>query len=204
MEPFGAIVGGGAAGFFGAGLAHVLTTLADRAGAGPWLHGPYGPRFFDVALYTGLFYGAIGAAAGRRPGTAALGFLGAFLGFLLPMFVLTRYGGWGMPSGEGINEQWKLVFLIVYVLAIWGTIAAIGAASGRTAWWRGLAAAVAGSAAGYGVLTLLLRVFSSWTASRWSPASLLPSPVNLLDGLLSGASLCLALSLDARLSRRKS
>jgi len=28
--------------------------------------------------------------------------------------------------------------------------------------------------------------------------------VNLLDGLLSGAGLCLALSLDARLSRRTS
>ena len=31
MTPFAAIVGGGGAGFFGAALAHVLSTAADRA-----------------------------------------------------------------------------------------------------------------------------------------------------------------------------
>ena len=42
----------------------------------------------------------------------------------------------------------------------------------------------------------------SYAKSPWNPAGLVPSPVNLMDGLLSGAALCLALVLDERLRRR--
>jgi hypothetical protein len=205
VDPFSALVGGGAAGFFGAALAHLLTTFAVRLGSDSWLRGPYGPQFFNVALYTGVFYAAIGAAAGRRIKTAAIGFLGTFLGILFPMFILTRYGGWGMPRTETIvSPHWQSAVLGLYVLAIWGTIAGIGATAGRIAWWRGLGAAVLGSAVAYGVLTVLLRIFAAWAKSPWNPTSFVPSPVNLLDGLLSGAGLCLALALDERISRRKS
>jgi hypothetical protein len=205
VEPFSAVVGGGLAGFFGAALAHVLTTVADRLGSEAWLRGPYGPQFFGVALYTGVFYAAIAAAAGRRARTAAAGFAGAFLGILLPMFVLTRYGGWGMPRASNlVTPQWRLAVLVVYILAIWGTIAAVGALAGRVSRRRGAAAAVLGSLAGYAALALLLKVFSTWARSPWTPTSLIPPPVNLLDGLLSGAGLCLGLSLDQKLSRRPS
>lgn len=203
MEPFSAVVGGGLAGFFGAALAHVLTTLADRAGSEAWLRGPFGPQFFNVALYTGVFYAAIGAAAGRRARTAALGFSGTFFGILFPMFVLTRYGGWGMPrSSVAVTPQWRLAVVVVYILSIWGTIAAVGAEAGATTRRRGALAAVLGSLGGYAVLALLLKLFSSWAASPWTATSLIPPPVNLLDGLLSGAGLCLGLSLDRRFSRR--
>lgn len=204
MTPFAAVAGGGLAGFFGAALAHVLTTMAARLGSEAWLRGPYGPPFFNVALYTGVFYGAIGAAAGRRARTAGIGLLSAFFAFLLPMFVLTRYGGWGMPRGADITPAWKLAVIAVFVLAIWSTIAGIGAAAGRVSPWRGAAAAVLGSLAGYAALAVLQRLFAAWTQGPWNPASFLPSPVNLLDGLLSGAGLCLGLSLDERLSRRDS
>ena len=203
MEPFSAIVGGGAAGFFGAALAHVLATLAVRFGSESWLRGPYGPQFFNIALYTGIFYAAIGAAAGRRPKTAAIGFSGAFVGILFPMFVLTRYGGWGMPrEAPAVTPQWQNMVLGLYALVIWGTIAGIGATASRTTWWRGIIAAVVGSAAAYGALTVLH--FAQWAQGPWSAASMLPSPVNLLDGILSGTGLCLALSIDERILRRKS
>lgn len=203
MTPFAAVAGGGLAGFFGAALAHVLTTLADRLGSEAWLRGPYGPQFFNVALYTGVFYAAIGAAAGRRVLTAGIGFLGAFFGVLLPLFVLTRYGGWGMPRTSNlVTPQWQYAVAIVYIVAIWGAIAGIGAATGRVSPRRGAGAAVLGSLAGYAVLAVLLKIFAAWARAPWTPTSFLPPPVNLLDGLLSGAGLCLGLSLDERLSRR--
>ena len=201
MTPFAAIVGGGGAGLIGAILAHVLTTLADRLGAEQWLRGPYGPQFVPIALYTGFFYAAIGAAAGRRAGTALLGFLGPLLGITLTMFALTRYSGWGMPRGLPSTPQWQLAVASLYTLAIWGTIAAIGAASAATARWRGALAAVLGSVAAYGALALLLKAVPSYAQTRWNPISLLPSPINLTDGLLSGAGLCRALSLDAKIRR---
>ncbi|MDD5303881.1 MAG: hypothetical protein PHS14_12345 [Elusimicrobia bacterium] len=201
MTPFAAIVGGGAAGFFGAALAHVLSTLADRAGAEGLLRGPYGPQFFLIALYTAVFYAAIGAAAGRRAATALVGFLGPLLGIALVMAALTRYSGWGMPRGLPGTAQWQLAVAVVYTAAIWSTIAALGALSAGTSRWRGALAAVLGSLAGYGVLSLLLWAVPSYAQARWSPVSFLPSPVNLMDGLLSGAGLCLALSLDAKLRR---
>lgn len=198
-------MGGGIAGLLGAALAHVLTVLCDRHGSQDWLRGPYGPQFFNIALYTGVFYAAIGLAAGRRAATAAVGFLGAFFGILIPLFVLTRYGGWGMPRGaDAVPAPWKYAVLSVYIAAIWGTIAGIGAAAARGVRWRGVAEAVFGSLAGYAVLSVALKVFARWANAAWNPGSLLPPPVNLLDGLLSGAGLCLALSLDDKLPRRTS
>jgi len=202
MTPFAAIVGGGGAGFAGAGLAHVLSTAADRAGAADLLRGPYGPPFFLIALYTSVFYAAIGAAAGRRAATAAAGFLGPLLGIAVVLAALTRYAGWGSPRGLGGTPQWQLAVTMIYIAAIWGTIALLGALSAATSWWRGALAAVLGSLAGYGVLSFLLWAVPSYAKVRWSPVSFLPSPVNLMDGLLSGAGLCLALSLDAKLRRK--
>lgn len=203
MDPVSAAMGGGVAGLLGAALAHVLVALCDRHGSESWLRGPYGPQFFNIALYTGVFYAAIGWAAGRRAATAAIGFLGAFLGILVPLFVLTRYGGWGMPrSANVVTPQWKYAVLVVYIAAIWGTIAGIGAAAARAGRWRGVAEAVFGSLAGYAALSLALKLFSRWAEAPWNPASFLPPPVNLLDGLLSGAGLCLFLSLDDKLPRR--
>jgi hypothetical protein len=204
VTPLAAAGVGSLAGFFGAALAHVLTTLADRAGCGGWLHGPFGPSFFNVALYTGVFYAGIGAAALRRPAGAGLAFAGTFFGIIVPMFVLTRYGGWGMPIGEAPTPQWQRVFVIVYVLSVWGTIAALGASAVQGRPWRGVWFAVLGSFGGYAVLTALLKILPRLSAAPWNPASFIPVPVNLLDGLLSGASLCLALSLERRFSRRTS
>lgn len=201
MTPFAAIVGGGGAGFLGAALAHVLSTAADRAGAEGFLRGPYGPQFFLIALYTGVFYAAIGAAAGRRAATALLGLLGPLLGIALVMAGLTRYSGWGMPRGLPGTFQWQLAVASVYTLAIWGTIAGLGAMSARTARWRGALAATLGSLSAYGALSFLLWAVPSYAKTRWSPVSFLPSPVNLMDGLLSGAGICLALSLDAKFRR---
>ncbi|MFI5349121.1 MAG: hypothetical protein ACHQ2Z_06230 [Elusimicrobiota bacterium] len=200
MTPLAAAGTGGLAGLLGAALAHVLATLAERAGCGGWLGGPFGPRFFEVALYTGVFYAPIGAAAGRRPASAALAFGGTFFGLAVPLYVLTRYGGWGMPTGEPPTPQWRHAFVAVYFLAVWGTIAAIGADAARANARRGAAAAVLGSLAGYAALTAALRVLPGLARAPWHPGSFMPVPVNLLDGLLSGAGLCLALSLDRRLS----
>lgn len=199
MTPFAAIVGGGAAGFFGAAAAHVLTNLADRAGGEAWLRGPYGPQFFPIALYTAVFYAAIGLAAGRRAATVMTGFLGPLLGISLTMAALTRYGGWGMPTGQPSTPQWQFAVLVVYTVAVWGTIAWIGALEGG---WRGALGAVLGSLAAYGLLTLMLKAAPSYAAGKWDPRSFLPSPINLMDGLLSGAGLCLALSLDSKFRRK--
>jgi hypothetical protein len=202
VTPFSAIVGGGAAGFLGAVLAHVLTNAADRLGAESLLRGPYGPQFFPIALYSAIFYGAIGAAAGRRAAAAVAGFLGPLLGIALILAALTRYSGWGMPRGLGGTPQWQLAVLVVYTFAIWGTIAVIGAVSSSTRPWRGGLAAVLGSLAAYGALTALLWALPAFGQGRWNPLSLVPSPINLMDGLLTGACLCLALSLDAKFRRK--
>jgi hypothetical protein len=203
VTPLAAAGLGGAAGLFGAALAHALTTLADRAGCAGWLHGPFGPRFFLVALYTGVFYAVIGGAARRKSADAALGFGGTFLGIAVPLFVLTRYGGWGMAEGSLPTTMWQKAFVAVYVLSVWGTIAALGAAAGGAGRLRGVAAAMGGSLAAYVLLSAALRLFPKLTSAPWSPASFFASPVNLLDGLLSGAGLCLALTLDARIASRR-
>lgn len=202
MTPYQAIVGGGGAGFIGAALAHVLTNLADRAGAEDFLRGHYGPQFFPIALYTAIFYAAIGAAAGRRAETALAGLLGPLLGIGAVMTALTRYSGWGMPRGLPGTPQWQVAVGAVYTISIWATIGLIGAMSAKTSWWRGALVAVAGSLAAYGVFSLLLWAVPAIASGRWDPKALIPSPVNMLDGLLSGACLCLALSFDANVRRK--
>ena len=194
MTPSAAAGVGGLAGFIGAALAHMLSIYLSRHGASEWFRGPFGPPFFVTALYTGVFYGAIGAATGRRA-SAATGFLGGFLGLLVPLYVLTRYGGWS-------PQQWHYVMMAAYIVVIWGTIAGIGAATERAKPRRGAAAAALGSLAGYAVLAGCLAVFHGLSGGPSNPEGFLPPRVNLLDGLLSGAGLCLALSLDARFSRR--
>lgn len=203
-SPFAAVVGGGGAGFLGAALAHVLSTAADRAGAEHFLRGPYGPQFFLIALYTSVFYAAIGAAAGRRLATAVAGFLGPMIGIAAVMTVLTRYSGWGMPRHLPGTIQWQVAVASVYTIAIWGTIALLGAMSTGSTRLRGALAAIGGSLTAYGLLSFLLWAVPSYAQGRWSPVSFLPSPVNLMDGLLSGAGLCLALSLDAKFRRKPS
>ena len=196
MTPLRAAGVGGLAGFAGAALAHIFSLYVSRHASAEWLHGPFGPPFFAAALYTGIFYAAVGAGTGRRA-AAATGFLGGFLGLLVPLYVLTRYGGW-------TPRQWQGVMVSAYILVIWGTISGIGAFAARGKTWRGVAAAVLGSLAGYAVLRACLAVFHGLVPASSAPVGLLPPLVNLLDGLLSGAGLCLALSLDGRLSRRTS
>jgi len=201
VTPFAAIVGGGAAGLFGAALAHVLSTFVNMSGGEDLLRGPYGPPFFILAVYTSVFYGMIGAASGRKLSTTATGFVGPLLGIAGIMMALTRYPGWGSPRGLGGTPQWQLAVAVVYIAAVWGTIALLGALSSETSWWRGALAAVAGSLAGYGILSFLLWAVPSYSKVPQLRISYLPSPVNLMDGLLSGAGLCLALSLDAKFRR---
>ncbi len=202
MTPFAAIVGGGAAGFFGAALAHVLTTIATRFGAESWLRGPYGTQFFPLALYLGVLYSAIGFAAGRSVKTALLGFSGPFFGIAVPMALLTHLALMkDLPRGNAWAWSWFWVVIIIQSVALWGGIALMGAFSAATSRWRGAVAAVLGSLAAYGMLSFLLWAVPSYGQGRWNPASFLPSPVTLMDGLLSGACLCLALSLDAKFRR---
>ena len=104
-----------------------------------------------------------------------------------------------MPAGQPSTPQWQLAVLVVYTVAVWGTIAVIGALEGG---WRGALAAPLGSLAAYGVLTLLLKAAPAYAQGKWNPQSFLPSPINLMDGLLSGIGLCLALSLDSKFRRK--
>ena len=98
--------------------------------------------------------------------------------------------------------------IVAYVVVIWGTIV-IGAAAGNIK-RRGAIAAILGSLVSYGVLAgglaldHAVRGHANGMMSPESVPSLMPPLVNLLDGLLSGAGLCLALSIDGRLSRRTS
>ncbi len=192
---------GGVAGLLGAALAHVLTISCDRLGSQTWLRGPYGPQFFDLALYTGIFYGALGLAASRRALGAAIGFFGPFLSIVVPLFVLTRFGGWGMPrTASVVTPQWRIVALTVYSAGIWGTIAAVGALAARGPRWRGLLAAVLGSVAGYLALIAVQKAAPGLLIAPRDPRSFLPAAVNLMDGLFSGLGLCLALSLEFKVS----
>ncbi len=203
MDPITAAVGGSIAGLVGAALAHLSSSAAGRLGSEGWLRGPFGPPFFNIALYTGVFYAAIGLAASRRAFGAAVGFFGPFLTIVLPMFVLSRYGGWEVAHASEVSP-WKTVTLAVYIVAIWGTIAALGALSARGRRWRGMLAAVLGSVAGYLAVVLAEKAAPGLLNDPGDPRTFLPGIVNLLDGLFSGLGLCLALSLEDKLSRRSS
>lgn len=197
MDPFAAVMTGGAAGFFGAAAAHVLTALFDRAGSELWLKGPYGPPFFNVALYTGVFYAAVGAGARRRAREALIGFLGPFMAIAVPMLVLTRVARLGLFPDAAPSIEWRPIVTAVYLLGIWGTIAAIGA-SAVTKPLQGAAAAVVASLLGYGLLQAFFALLPAAARNPWNPAGLVPSPVNLMDGVLSGAAVALAAALVER------
>lgn len=198
-----AIVGGGAAGIGGAAFAHVVAALCDRAGSESWLRGAYGPQFFNITVYTSLLYAAIGGgAAPKKPAAALAGALAPILAIALPMIVLTRVPSLQIPEGYTRTPVWVTIVTFLYMLGIWGAIAAIGAFATRTTRLRGAAAAVLGSLVSYGFLTAFLKLAPSYAKSPWNPTGLIPSPINLLDGLLSGACLCLALSLDETFRRK--
>jgi hypothetical protein len=197
-------MGGGAAGLGGAAAAHVLTALCDRAGSETWLKGPYGPQFFNITLYTAVFYASIGGAAARRAAGALAGALPPLLGIGLAMAVLTRLVPLQFTLAVGTQSvpAWYFVVMALYSVGIWGAVAAVGAVAARTRPWRGALAATAATALAYGLLSAFVRLAPSYAKTPWNPTGLIPSPVNLLDGVLSGSLLCLALVLDENFRRK--
>jgi hypothetical protein len=166
-----------------------------------FLQGSYGTPFFAVALYTGVFYAAISAVAGRRLRFALAGFLTPFLAIIVPMFILTRFPGWGSSPGASV---WPMVVTVDYIVAIWATVGLIGALAVPSRPARGAAATIMGSLSGYAFLSLFLKFVPMRVLGVWNPMSYLPAPVNLLDGLLSGGGLCAALKIESHLHRRLS
>lgn len=187
MWPF--LVGGGVGGLLAASIAQVFTTLLDRAaGSETWLKGPYGPPFFNVALFMGLLYGGIALGLSRRRRDAALGALGPSLGIAVPMTVLSRL--FDLPNvrwGAQSLSLWIPVVVALYTVSIWGTIFALGRR--LTARWTGGAAACAGAFLGFLLLSALTKLAPTLTA--WRLNAYLPPPIVLLDGLLSGAGMAL-------------
>lgn len=160
-------MGGGVGGLLASAVAHVVTTLFDHAGRSEsWLQGRYGPPFFNVALFMGLMYGGIAYALSRARRDALIGALGPFLGIALPLAVLERLRD--MP--------WVTTVTAVFVLAIWGTIVALGWRLGKG--WIGALGAAAGSFAAYKIVQLV--------SPSTRPIGYLPSPAVLLDGMLTG------------------
>jgi hypothetical protein len=162
-----------------AAVAQVFTTFVDRAaGSETWLKGPYGPPFFNAALFMGLLYGGIALGLSRRRRDAALGALGPSLGIALPMIALSRVKA---------DLPWIPVVVALYTAAVWGTIFALGRRMTRR--WTGGAAACAGAFLGFLLLSAVIKAAPALTA--WRLNAYLPPPVVLLDGLLSGAGMAL-------------
>lgn len=180
MTFFAALVGTGGAGLGGAAAAHWAVTLANRLGGESWLQGPSGPPFFPISLYMGVLLGSIAAALSRSAKTALLAFAQAFLGIALPMAVLGRVVDW-----EG--ETWVRAVTVIYILATWGTMLAVGTALSPGRRLKGAVASAAGAFAGYLLLAGLLKLSPSYGQSMWSPTGFIPSPVALLDGIFTGA-----------------
>ncbi len=198
MTAFAALVGGGLGGLFGAAAAHVLVTALNQLGAASWLKGPFGPPFFDIALYMGVLLAGAAAGALRRPGPAAAALAAAFGLIALPMSALTHVARWGMDAGGGPTNGWYYTVGGLYLLATWGTMAGLGAWGAARRRLIGAALACAGAFAGYGVLSLILWLAPSYRSVVWSPTGFVPSPVNLLDGLLTGAGLSLGIFVARR------
>lgn len=178
------LIGGGVGGALAAAAANIITTFIDRgAGSETWLKGPYGPPFFNVALFMGLLYGGIAYALTRRRQETAIGGLGPFLGILVPMLVLTR----ATPS-----LPWVPVVITVFVASVWGTIFALGWTMSRRSWVGGLCA-VAGAFGGYLLLQGLAKIFPVLAAAY--PHGYLPAPGVMLDGALTGAGIGLGVCL---------
>jgi len=199
-----ALLRGLAGGFVGAVLGHLCVTWCLRAGGESWLKGPYGPHFFDISLYLGLLYGGIAAGLSLRPAATLVGALGAFLGIALPMAVLTRIAPWGMETGAPPTLAWYWAVLAAHSLGTWGTTLALGALLCPRRRWLGALGAALGSFAGYLALELFLRVVPSYAQGRWNPRSFMPSPLDLLTGLLIGAGLGAGVFLAGNLGRKTS
>ncbi|MCX5794017.1 MAG: hypothetical protein NTY77_00795 [Elusimicrobia bacterium] len=199
-----ALLRGLAGGFAGAVLGHILVTACLRAGAESWLKGPYGPHFFDIALYLGLLYGGIACGLSLRPGITLVGAWGAFLGIALPMALFTRTARWGMEAGAPPTLAWYWLVLAAHSLGTWGTTLALGALLCPRRRWLGAVGAVLGSLAGYLSLSLFLRIVPSYAQGRWHPGSFVPSPLDLLSGLLIGAGLGAGVFLADSLGRKES
>lgn len=199
---FQGLVRGSAGGLAGALAGHILVTAVLRAGGQDWLKGPYGPHFFDIALYLGVMYGAVGLALSLRPRPALWGFFGAFLGIALPMAVLTRVAHWGMETGAPPTLAWYWAVIVCHSLGTWGTTLALGALLGPARRWLGALGAVLGSLAGYGLLQLFLFAVPSYAQGRWDPKSFLPSPLDLLTGILIGTGIGAGIFLAGKLGRK--
>lgn len=179
---------GALGGLLSGAAAHAVTTLFDRAGGSElWLKGPDGPPFFNVALFMGLMYGGIAWSLSRRRGDALVGVLGPFLGIALPMAVMTRL--LSFPAAmRGVLPRspspWVDIVILVFVAAVWGTVAALGWRLGGG--WKGAAGAVGGALAAYLLLAglqALTPALDNWPIPLYR---YLPTPLVLLDGLLTG------------------
>lgn len=183
---FELLTGGAVGGLLSAAIAHVFTTLLDRAvGSQMWLKGPYGPPFFNIALFMGLLYGGIALGLSRRRADVLIGALGPSLGIAVPMAVLTRLS---------LALPWMQIVIAVFVAAVWGTIFALGRQ--LTNRWAGGIAACAGAFAGYLALQSLTMLAPG--LSGWRLHGYLPSPVVLLDGTLTATGMGLAVFLIRR------
>lgn len=198
---FQGLLRGAVGGFVGAMLGHILVTAVLKAGGQNWLKGPYGPHFLDISLYLGFLYGSLGLALSLRPRPALWGFFGAFLGIALPMSLLTRLAHWGMETGAPPTLAWYWAVIVCHSLGTWGTTLALGALLCPTRRWTGAAGAALGSLAGYGLLQLFLVLVPSYAQGRWDPKSFLPSPLDLLTGILIGAGIGAGIFLAGRLGR---
>ncbi|HAM35916.1 MAG TPA: hypothetical protein DEB40_08225 [Elusimicrobia bacterium] len=168
-------------------LGHMLVTACLPWGAELWLKGPYGPHFFDISLYLGVLYGGIALSLSRRPGPACAAAAAAFLGIALPMTVLTHAARWGMDTNAQPTLAWYYAVIATHTLATWGTTLGLGALLCPQRRWRGAIFAALGSLAGYLILEVFLRLVPSYAQGRWNPKSFIPSPVDLLTGMLIGA-----------------
>lgn len=198
---FQGLLRGAVGGFCGSMLGHILVTAVLKAGGQNWLKGPYGPHFLDISLYLGLLYGSLGLALSLRPRPALWGFFGAFLGIALPMSLLTRLAHWGMETGAPPTLAWYWAVIVCHTLGTWGTTLALGALLCPARRLAGAAGAALGSLAGYGLLQLFLVVVPSYAQGRWDPKSFLPSPLDLLTGILVGAGIGAGIFLAGRLGR---
>ncbi|MFA6004310.1 MAG: hypothetical protein WC881_09605 [Elusimicrobiota bacterium] len=185
-------------GLLGAVLGHILVTLCLHAGGELWLKGPYGPHFFGISLYIGALYGSIAYSLSRRKNPTLVGGLGAFLGIALPMAILTRVAHWGMATNSPPTLAWVWAVLIIHTVATWGVTLALGAVLCPARPVRGALLATVGSLAGYLLLNAWLWLVPSYAQGRWVPTSFIPSPVDMLTGLLIGAGIGGGIYLAAR------
>jgi hypothetical protein len=98
---------------------------------------------------------------------------------------------------------WYYAVGTIYMLATWGTILALGAVISRRRRWLGALAGAGGSFAGYLLLAGILWAVPSYKEVLWVPTRFIPSPVSLLDGLLTGAGMGLGLCLIGAIEDEK-